>query len=60
MSVIIIVSGSKTDDGDGNTVGDSDNDHSDFDNEIIIINTVVVKMTVECSARLPLKCRYIQ
>jgi hypothetical protein len=60
VSVIIIISGSKTDDGDDNTVGDGDNDHSDFDNEIIIINTVVMKMIVECSARLPVKRRYIQ
>ena len=45
MSVIIIVSVSKIYDSDDNTVGDNDNNHSDFD-EIIIINTVVVKMIV--------------
>ena len=51
VSVIIIISGSKIDDGDDSTAGDSGNDHSDFDNEIIIINSVVVMMIVQCSAR---------
>ena len=54
------ISGSKIDDGDDNTVGDIDNDQSDFGNEIIVINTVVVKMIVECSARVPVKYRYIR
>jgi hypothetical protein len=54
VSVIIIISGSKIDDGDDNTVGDSDNDHSDFDKDIIIINAVVMMMMmmiVQCSGR---------
>jgi uncharacterized membrane protein len=51
VSVIVIISGSKIDDGDDNTVGDCDNDHSDFDNEIITINAVVVMMMiVQCSS----------
>ena len=32
VSVIIIIIRSKIDDGDDSTVGDSDSDHSDFDN----------------------------
>jgi len=60
MSVIIISSGSKIGDGDDSIVGDSDNDDSDFDNEIIIINKVVVMMIVQCDERLPAKYRYIK
>jgi hypothetical protein len=60
VSVIIIISGSKIDDGDDSTVGDSDNDHSVFDNEVTIINAVVVMMIVQCSARLPVKYLYIK
>jgi uncharacterized membrane protein len=53
VSVIIIISGSKIDDGDDNTVGDCDNDHIDFDKEIITINViVVVVMIVQCSSYL--------